>query len=375
MQTSALNLLGVQFLSRPVIREDLLRFGAKVTASQGLSLTGTLTIKFGNPLLEAPANWTPGPGGSSKNVRPKYTQPWQSQEPPSGSHGQFADPYAELRWPAYALTSFELANPDAPIATLEVSVQCDFLQALRAKVSAEILELPEIAAMTDQVVANEGYRLSYWTPLIDPVGNPGPVETGEYIHANRREPIGPGFTAIRGTGFTGAGAEYCSLALVWSQAFSFPDRASARVDEPQIQKRVKDLKLQFGAKEDLKRADDCQQRQDTRGCILSAQTAVESALRFYCMQWGVRTPSLPGIEFHQKVDRILKRAGRPSYQAVDSAGLIDLLHLYRASLKAHGNDCSYHDEQLHKEVRCEQRHALQFLDAAIKFTFWLDSQA
>ena len=68
MQTSALNLLGVQFLSRPVIREDLLRFGAKVTASQGLSLTGTLTIKFGNPLLEAPANWTPGPGGSSKNV-------------------------------------------------------------------------------------------------------------------------------------------------------------------------------------------------------------------------------------------------------------------------------------------------------------------
>src|SRR5437868_4366285 len=135
MQTSALNLLGVQFFSRPVIREDLLRFGAKVTASQGLSLTGTLTIKFGNPLLEAPANWTPGPGGSA-NVRPKYAQPWQFQEPATGKHGQVADPYAELRWPAYALTSFELANPDAAIATLDVSVQCDFLQALRAKVSA-----------------------------------------------------------------------------------------------------------------------------------------------------------------------------------------------------------------------------------------------
>ena len=64
-----------------------------------------------------------------------------------------------------------------------------------------------------------------------------------------------------------------------------------------------------------------------------------------------------------------------SAQAVDSCGLRDLEHLYRASLKAHEADCHYHDDQLRRTVPCERHHAQQFLDAAIRFTFWLDSQA
>jgi len=373
MQTNALTLSAVQFFSRPCSRENVTDPHAKLVAKGGVSLNGRLTIQFGTPLLELPPTWTPGPGGTNK-ARPNYAPPWQLHSE-SGSTEHFIDPYTELRWPAYALASFELFNPEVVISTLDVSVQCDLLQAMRDLVSSDIRETPEVKAMPDQFVVSDSYRFSYWTPLIDPVGNPVAVEAGNYVNAESGEPLGPGNTTIRGCGFTPGGAEYCSLALVWSQAFSFANRGNAQVDEPQVQKRAKDLKLQFGAKEHLKRADECLQKQDMKGSISSAQIAVEDALRFYCTQWGVRTPSLPGIEFHQRIERILKRANRPSYQAADSAALTDLLHLYRASLKIHGSDCHFHDEQLKKDVRCELRHAQQFLDAAIKFTFWLDSQA
>jgi hypothetical protein len=374
MQTNALMLSAVQFFSRPFSREDVTDPHARLVAKDGVSLNGRLTIRFGTPLLELPPTWTPGPGGTNK-ARPVYAPPWQFRSQSSGSTEHFLDPYAELRWPAYALATFELFNPEMVIPALDVAVQCDLLQAMRALVSSDICETSEVKAMADQLVAGDSYRFSYWTPLLDPVGNPVAVEAGNYVNAERGEPLGPGNATIRGSGFTPGGAEYCSLALVWSQAFSFPNRTSAQVDEPQVEKRTKDLKLQFGAKEDLKRADESLQKQDMKGCISSAQIAIEDALRFYCAQWGVRTPSLPGIEFHQRIERILKRANRPSYQAADSAGLTDLLHLYRASLKVHGSDCYYHDDQLKKDVRCELRHAQQFLDAAIRFTFWLDSQA
>ena len=162
---------------------------------------------------------------------------------------------------------------------------------------------------------------------------------------------------------------------MWSQAFSFPNRKNPQADDAQIQKRLKDLRLQFRTKDDLKQADDRLQQRNVTGCISAAATAVEVALRFYCNLWGVRSPSLPGIEFDQRIERILKRTGRPSYQALDPGGLKDLLHLFRASLKAHEAHCYYHDDKLRKDVPCEFQHARQFLDAAIKFTFWLDSQA
>ena len=374
MQEQLLQFYAVQFFSRSYSREDLVKPNTKLAIKDGVSLGGFLTLKFGTPLLEGRKSWTPRPGGEVK-VRPNYAQPWQYQEGSSTVAGERADPYAEIRWPTYALASFTLSDQGAMLPRLDAPAQCDLLQALRSLFLSEMLGIPEIKALSDQVCSQVGFRFGYWTAGLDFAGNPAPVETGDYINADRAELRGPGYAALRGTGHTRNGSEYCSLALVWSQAFSFPNRINAQLDAAQIEKRVKDLKFQFSTKEDLKRADDCLQRRDLRECISSAQIAVESALRFYCTLWGVRSPSLPGIEFDQRVERILKRAERPSYQAIDPRGLKDLLYLYRASLKAHEATCSYRDDQIRKDVPCELWHAQQFLDAAIKFTFWLDSQA
>jgi hypothetical protein len=365
MQTLAFHLFAAQFFSRPFMREDVVKPHTQLKTDNSITLDGHLTIRFGNPLLE-------GPGDT--RIRANYTQPWELEKSESASTDRLVDPFAEIRWPAYALATFHLVNPEAPMPTLDVAVQCDLLQALRNRIDAELGEIPEIKAMADQFLGYDANRFSYWTPLLDSVGNPIPVSSGDYIGASRAEPVGPGFAALRGTGVTRNGAEYCSLALVWSQAFSAP--AETGNPEPtQLQKRLKELKTHFEAKEDIKRADECLQKSDLRGCISFAQIAVESAIRFYCNQWGARFPSLPGIDFHQRIERVLKRAGRPSYQAIDPAGLTDLLHLYRASLKAHDANCYFHDDQLHRDVSCEVAHVEAFLDAAIRFTFWIDSLA
>jgi len=89
---------------------------------------GHATIKFGNPLLEAPPTGL-GPEAAPTCCEVRAAVHFRN---PRGQARQVADPYAELRWPAYALTSFELANPDAAIATLDVSVNANFCR-LRAK--------------------------------------------------------------------------------------------------------------------------------------------------------------------------------------------------------------------------------------------------
>ena len=389
MQSLAFHLFAVQFFSRPYAREDLVKAHTRLKTEGGFSLDGHLTIKFGAPLLEGPGETflratyaQPWPyqeeralTGADKLADPHFESRWLPPEAPPPSTEQLLDPYSELRWPAYALASFHLANPETLMPAVDVAVQCDLLQAMRGLLDAQLGGIAELKAMTDQFTGYEGSRFSYWTPLLDSVGNPVPVASGDYVATARGEPVGPGFSALRGSCVTGNGSEYCSLALVWSQAFSVSAEPSARVSDAQIQKRARELKTHLNTKEDLRRADECLQKSDLRGCISFAQMAVEGALRFYCNQWGVRFPSLPGIDFHQRIERVLKRAGRASYQAIDPVGLTDLLHLFRASLKAHEHNCYFHDDQLHKDMPCEISHVQAFLDAAIRFTFWIDSQA
>jgi hypothetical protein len=111
-----------------------------------------------------------------------------------------------------------------------------------------------------------------------------------------------------------------------------------------------------------------------KGCVRSAASAVDAALRFYCAEWAITFPTAP-IPFDQKIERILQQAGRPSYLAVDPVGLRDLLHLYRARNAIHEGDCFYKDDQIGKDVYCEISHAQQFFAAARAFTYWIDSQA
>ena len=100
--------------------------------------------------------------------------------------------------------------------------------------------------------------------------------------------------------------------MIWSQAFSFPNRTNAEADDDAIRKRVKEIKRHYNSKDELTRAEDALRLGDLKRCIRSAASAVDAALRYSCPEWGVAFPSTP-ILFDQKVEDILQRAGRPSY--------------------------------------------------------------
>jgi len=129
---------------------------------------------------------------------------------------------------------------------------------------------------------------SYWTPLIDAVGNPGPVRRVS-IHAIAASRSGRALPYSR-DGLHAGGAEYCSLRWYGARPFHSPTApapGSTTADSKTGQRSQDAIRRQGG----LKRADDCQQRQDTRAAF--SQHRRWNRPTFYCMQWGVRTPSLP----------------------------------------------------------------------------------
>ena len=231
-----LNLRAVQFLSRPLSREDYVVPKATLATKEGRRLEGYMKIQFGSPLLVG--------AGERTRVRPNYAQPWETQDGPSIGAVQWVDPYAEIRWPSYALASF---NADVTPTTVDTGAQCDILQRMRSLISFEIFELPELKVMTDQLLGHDGYRYGYWTPGLDFVRNPVPAP-GKYVKADRGEPVGPGHASLSGFGLANDAVEIHSLALVWSQAFSFPNRTNAQIDDEAIRNRAQEIKCHYNSK-------------------------------------------------------------------------------------------------------------------------------
>jgi len=277
------------------------------------------------------------------------------------------DPYAELRWPSYALATFDA---DLDCNKMDAAAGCDILQRLRTVITFELFELPELKAMTDQLLSQDGYRFGYWTLDRDFVGNPRPAP-GHYCNADKGEPVGPGHASLVGFGLN---SDIHSLSLVWSQAFTFPNRTNAAADEPAIRKRCQQIKLHYNSKDEFTRAENDLRQHDVKGCIRSSAAAIDAVLRFYCAEWNVPFPTAP-IPFDRKIEEILRQAGRPPYQGVDPAGLRDLLYLYRALNAIHEGDCYYKDDQLGMDVYCNISHAKRFFGAAQTFAYWIDSQA
>jgi hypothetical protein len=295
----SLRLRAVQFLSRPFSREDWGVPKASFTTREGRRLDGYLKIEFGTPLLVGAAPNT--------KVRPNYAHPWQPQDDrPSIGAVQWIDPYADLHWPSWALVSF---SANIAETALDTAAQCDILQRMRTVVSFEIFDLPELKALTDQLLAQDGYRYGYWSPDLDFVRNPVPAP-GKFHNADRGEPVGPGHASLFGVGF-GKDTQINSLALVWSQAFSFPNRTNAQADDAAIRERGKVLKRHYNSRDELTQAEEYLQQCDVKGCTRSAASAVEAALRFYCAEWNVPFPTAR-IPFDQKIECILQQAGRPT---------------------------------------------------------------
>lgn len=358
-----LNLYAVQLFSRPVSREDYIIPNATLTTKEGRQLEGYLKIQFGSPLMVGAAE--------GAKVRPNYAQPWETREGPSIGAVQWVDPYAEIRWPSWALASF---NANVTPTELDTAAECDILERMRTLISFKIFELPELKVMADQLLSHDGYRYGYWTQCLDFFRNPIPAQ-GKYANADKGEPVGPGHVSLFGIEVGKRGGKLHSLALVWSQAFSFPNRTNAQADDEKIRKRAKKIKLHYNAKDELARVQDDLNRRDVKGCIRSAAAAVEAAIKYCCAEWGVNFPRKEGLSFDEKIELILQMAGRPSYRDVDAPGLRELRHLYRSRNSIHEGDCYYHDDTLGDDVYCDMSHADRFYRTAQAITFWLDSQA
>jgi hypothetical protein len=357
-----LRLLAVQFFSRPVSRPDYVLPKASLTTREGRSLDGYLTIRVGSPLLVG--------ASESMKARPNYAQPWETQEGKSIGAVQWVDPYAEIRWPSYAIAAF---SADVTPPVLGTAAECDIVQRMRTLVGFEIFEFPELKAMTDQLLASDGYRFGYWTRDLDFFSNPVPAP-GKYINADRNEPVGPGHASLFGFEFEKDSNQLHQLACVWSQSFSLPKRTNSQVDDATIRRRAQEIKRHYNSKDELMRAQKDLRQRNVKGCIRSAASAVDAALNYYCAEWGVVFPKAP-IPFDEKIENILQQAGRPSFRCANPGGLLDILHLYRSRNAMHEGDCYYRDDTLGIDVYCDISHAGRFFNAAQTFAYWLDSQA
>jgi len=126
-----LELRAVQFLSRPLRREDYVDPKTTLVTNEERQLEGYLKIQFGSPLLVGVAEGT--------RERPNYAQPWETPDGPSIGAVQWVDPYAEIRWPSYALATFHGAVTST---TLDTAAQRDILQRMRRLISSKFVSFP-----------------------------------------------------------------------------------------------------------------------------------------------------------------------------------------------------------------------------------------
>ena len=141
-----------------------------------------------------------------------------------------------------------------------------------------------------------------------------------------------------------------------------------------IRKRVQEIKMHFNAKDELKEASSALERGSIKQAVRSAAAAVEASVRHYAATWGVNFPR-GRMAFTEKVEKVLRDAGKPSYQSVSAGDIRDLLCLYRARSKIHEGDCYYADPDTEVRVMVRKPRASELYAAARRFVLWLDSLA
>jgi hypothetical protein len=346
--TKGTEIFGVQFVSRTLLPErpiGSLRYPS-VRFSSGEILEISLNIEIeGGPCALT------------------FAQPWP-QAPSIGAY-QFVDPYADTRWPARVILKSrgETSQP----ASMSVAFTHEFLSGVRNILMDAFRNLEPFR--TDQRLQTVGYRRVYYTHYLDAAGNPAPSGQWHLFPAEPLEPIGPGFVLVGGP------KDRNHHSLVWSQAISFPGRSSLAVDEPQVRRRVQEIKRHWNSHQELADAERHAKRRDAKASVRSGAAAVEAAVKFYCTLWGLEFPCGPTTTFDEKIESVLGLAGRPSYRAISPNSSKSLLKLYRARSSMHEGDCYYNDPDTGERVDVKHSEACRLVEEAKRFVLWLDSLA
>lgn len=351
---------GVQFLSRDCIRDELHgTYGS--TPSEGGWFSLAVTVQKGTAIPDA----AHAPVAGQRGRRPLVAHPWPMH--PSIGAVQFVDPYYDVRWPVHLLLSGTVQLHSGVERSVDEWIAC--LDTIHSVLWGSFETMADLRPLLDQRTMHKAYRYTYFSTMLDFFGNPLPAE-GSYKEAYQGAPIGPGFVCLPVVHARTSDGTIHQIARVWSQALSMPDGATRSPEA-----RAQELQRHWNAYQELADAAKHAERGDAKATIRSAASAVDAAIRFYCVEWGFDFSRFGGLPFSQKIDAALETGGRPRYANIDPGESTRLLHLYRARNAMHEGDCYYKDDATGQMVDVDIAAARAFLAAARRFVLWIETLA
>jgi hypothetical protein len=297
-----------------------------------------------------------------------------AQLPPSrssiGAH-QYIDNeidfYMSRRWPKCLVLKGIVTFPEEALANKLAQDILLFVQKLCWNTNGEGFEK---TFGPDQCAAVCGYRREYFEKqLFDICGNRRPNSCERYVSTEIGEPVGPGVASLPEVDFFDGINE-----LIWTPILPFSDRRTLDEDLPNIRTAVGALRKHYNSYSELRDAHRHITNGDVKAAIRSAAPAVDAILRFYQKLWRVPPPAKK-LPFDEKIEQMLRSAGRPSYRDVAPLHLENLLYLYRCRSSMHEGDNYYKDRQDNRvDVRTIEQ-TQTFIDAVEDFVIWIDSLA
>lgn len=292
-------------------------------------------------------------------------------QPPSVGAHQFVDhevdSYFSQRWPTCLGAKGTVHLPDWQ-TDLPENVRRETLYFLR-RLLWELpggISGPEIPS--DQRATTLGYRREFaHSRAFDILGSRRPSSIATFAASELGEPVGPGVATI-----LEAWTPEVVNELIWSPILPFPNRSNVEHDESAIQAALAALKWHYNSYSEFRDARRHLEHSELKAAVRSAASAVDACLLHIRQASGVAEP--PNfLPYDQKIEHVLKSAGRPSCQALEHVHSKQLLYLYRTRNSMHEGDCFYmQDDGTRIQVR-EAAQVLQFVESAEAFILWADS--
>ncbi|MDT7042079.1 hypothetical protein [Candidatus Nitronereus thalassa] len=220
----------------------------------------------------------------------------------------------------------------------------------------------------DQFSTQKAYRREYLGhQMFDFDGNRRPSASEKFCLTDIGEYIGPGVASIVGHTPFGQLNEF-----VWSQIMPIENPTDVATDLPRIREKLNEIRKHYNTYNELNDARRLLSNGELRSAIRAAASSIDAILRYYCVIWGAVFPA-QGLQFHDKIEKVLQEASKPSFKKLDPANSQKLLYLYRARNSMHEGDCYYKDNS-GKTVNINKRDQVgELVRAAEEFTLWMDS--
>jgi len=225
-----------------------------------------------------------------------------------------------------------------------------------------------ISEIEDQKATTKGYRREYFCgQLIDFKGNRVPNPQERYFSSNIGDYVGPGFVHVLNIDpFKNINE------LVWSSIIPFRNGLDSKKDALALKEKIEAIRKHYNSYDELEEATGLYKQGNIKSSVRSAASSIDAILRYYCTSWDIKFPKGP-LPFNEKIEKILSDATKPSYKKSDPDNLERILYLYRARNSMHEGDCYYDDKSGNRIYIKDLSQVNEFIEAAEKFTIWIDS--